>query len=101
MEKFEVPQIQAEILQSLPKEVQEYLAALQIYLQNLQNQIIELQVQLNQNSQNSSKPPSSDPPFKRPLKKSKDTSSKPKGGQLGHSRHTRELLPAETVDEIV
>ncbi len=43
MEKFEVPQIQVEILQSLPDEVQEYFAALQTYLQNLQNQVIELQ----------------------------------------------------------
>jgi transposase len=72
-------------------------------VQNLQSQVIELQAQLAQNSQNSSKPPSSDPPFKRPPKKSRheDKVARPKGGQVGHSRHTRELLPVEAVDEIV
>jgi transposase len=60
-----------------------------------------LQAQIDQNSQNSSKPPSSDPPFKRPPKKAKEKSSKSKGGQVGHSRHVRELLPVENVDEIV
>ena len=101
MEKFEAPQIQVEILQALPKEAQEYIVALQTYLQNLQAQIVELQAQLNQNSQNSSKPPSTDPPFKRPPKKSKEKSAKPKGGQVGHSRHLRELLPLEAVDEVI
>ena len=103
MEKFEAPQIQVEIIQSLPKEVQEYFAALQTFVQNLQNQVIELQAQLAQNSQNSSKPPSSDPPFKRPPKKTRDKekAAKPKGGQVGHSRNLRELLPVEEVDEIV
>src|SRR3954466_4118306 len=101
MEKFEVPQIQAEILRSLPIEVQEYCAALQTYLQNLQNQVIELQAQLDQNSQNSSKPPSSDPPFKRPPKKTKEKSLRPKGAQVGHSRHLRELLSLEAVDEVI
>jgi transposase len=101
MEKFEAPQIQPEIVQSWPPEAQEYFVVLQTYLQNLQTQIVELQSQLNTNSQNSSKPPSSDPPFKRPPKKTKEKSAKPKGAQVGHNRHLRELLPLETVDEIV
>src|SRR6478672_6226279 len=101
MSKHEVPQIKAEILQSWPLEAQEYILVLQTYLQTLQTQIAELTNQLNQNSQNSGRPPSSDPPFKRPPKKTKEKSSKSKGGQLGHSRHIRELLPAETVDQIV
>lgn len=101
MEKFEVPQIQAEILQTLPKEVQEYILNLQKMLEMLIIQNQQLLQQLNQNSQNSSKPPSSDLPFKRPPKKTKDKSSKPKGGQVGHSRHLRELVPVEAVDEIV
>jgi hypothetical protein len=101
MSKNEVPQIQAEIIQSWPLEAQEYFAALQTYLQNLQTQISELTQQLNADSQNSSRPPSSDPPFKRPPKKAKEKSAKPKGGQVGHTRHLRELLPVEQVDEII
>jgi transposase len=101
MNKFEVPQIQAQIVQSLPIEVQEYILALQTYVQSLQTQIAELTNQLNQNSQNSSKPPSSDPPFKRPPKKTKANSAKPRGGQVGHSRHSRELVLLEQVDEVI
>ena len=69
MEKFEVPEIQAELLHSLPKEVQEYILTLQKLLQTLVTQNQELTHQLNQNSQNSSRPPSSDAPFKQPAKK--------------------------------
>ena len=58
MEKFEAPQIQTEIFQSWPLEAQQYIEALQSFIQT---QLIELQAQINQNSQNSSKPPSSDP----------------------------------------
>jgi hypothetical protein len=103
MEKFEIPQIQAEILQSWPFEARQYIGVLQTYLQNLQTEVAELQAQLAQNSQNSSKPPSSDPPFKRPPKKTnaKQKSEKAKGGQVGHTRHSRELLPVEAVAEIV
>jgi hypothetical protein len=101
MEKFEVPQIKAEILQTLPKEVQEYIVNLQKILETLINQNQQLLQQLNANSQNSSKPPSADPPFKRPPKKTKEKSSKAKGGQVGHNRHLRELVPVETVDQIV
>jgi transposase len=101
MDKLEIPQIQAETLQSWPKEAQEYILSLQKVLEMLIAQNQELIHKLDQNSQNSSKPPSSDPPFKRPPKKTKEKSSKSKGAQVGHPRHIRELLPAETVDEIV
>lgn len=101
MDKFEVPQIQAETLQSWPKEAQEYILSLQKTLEMLILQNQELFHQLNANSHNSSKPPSSDPPFKRPPKKSKEKSGRPKGAQVGHTRHLRELVPVAAVDEIV
>jgi transposase len=59
----------------------------------------ELELQLKQNSQNSSRPPSSDPPsVQRPVKKS---TGRKRGGQPGHEGHTRELLPPDKVDYIV
>lgn len=101
MNKNEVPQIPLEVLQSWPNETQVYVAALQTYLQSLQTQIVELKAQLNQNSQNSSKPPSSDPPFKPAPKPSQTKSPKAKGGQVGHTRHQRHLVPVAEVDEII
>lgn len=98
MSKLEPPQIPPQILESWPREAQEYILALQAFFQA---QIAALQAQLNANSQNSSRPPSSDPPFKRPPKKTKERSPRPKGAQVGHSRHLRELVPLEQVDEIV
>jgi len=83
-----VPQIQAETLQSWPKEAQEYILSLQKMLEMLIVQNQELIQKLNSDSQNSNKPPSSDPPFKRPPKKMKEKSAKPRGGQVGHNRHT-------------
>lgn len=78
-----------------------FYTLLKIPSQNLQSQIAELQAQLNANSHNSNNPPSSDLPFKRPPKKAKEKSSKTKGGQVGHTRHLRELVPLDSVDEII
>ena len=105
MSKNEKPQISAEVLASWPKEAQDYLVALQTYFQT---QLDELKTRLDQNSQNSSKPPSSDSPFKRGPKKAKAASepgdgesrSRSRGGQPGHTRHLRALLPVEEVDEL-
>ena len=53
--------------------------------------------QLRQNSRNSSKPPSSDPPgTERPTA---DGSRRKRGGQRGHEPSRRELLPPERVDK--
>jgi transposase len=57
----------------------------------------ELERRVRQNSQNSSRPPSSDPPgIDRPKKKG---SGRKPGGQRGHKGHRRELLAPERVDE--
>lgn len=60
----------------------------------LEQRIAALEARLGQNSSNSSRPPSSDPPhLKRrpPL----PPSGKKRGGQLGHKRHLRRLVPPE------
>ena len=73
---------------------------LEVENRNLRIENAELRSRLNQSSNNSSKPPSSDGPgVKREPKKS-PTGKKP-GGQPGHEKHERELLPVEQVDHVV
>ena len=66
----------------------------------LTKQVEVLLEKLGQNSRNSHKPPSSDPPGAGPQRKPKDKKGK-RGGQRGHRGTFRELLPASQVDEIV
>lgn len=69
-------------------------------IEELQQLVQKLQVQLNQNSRNSSKPPSSDPPWTSSGPQRPSTGRRP-GGQPGHEAKRRDLLPMEQVDEIV
>ena len=75
------------------------VATLEAMVQTLQEQNRAFQEQLNQTSRNSSRPPSSDPPHsERPRRPG---SPRRRGGQPGHSGHTRTLIPVEEVDEVV
>src|SRR5262249_47466862 len=89
----------AELWDSLPPEARALILALRAEvaelrakLQALQQQAQHLQDQLNQNSTNSSRPPSTDPPTikRRPPR---PPLALPLGGQRGHQRHQRPLLP--------
>jgi transposase len=59
-----------------------------------------LKEKLGKSSRNSSKPPSSDGPQVPSRPKRTPTGRKP-GGQPGHERHERALVPIEEVDEVV
>lgn len=65
----------------------------------LKAQIQELVDRLNQNSSNSSRPPSSDPPWKKSLPKP-PTGRKP-GGQPGHTGFFRKRLPAKRINQVI
>ena len=61
----------------------------------LEEQVRELTARLGQDSSNSSRPPSSDPPWKpRPKRESRGGK---RGGQRGHPGKTRELVPEEAL----
>jgi transposase len=71
----------------------------------LLEQVRLLTEQLSQNSQNSHKPPSSDPPGTRAGKGGgkgkRKKGQRKRGGQRGHKGNHRELLPESEVDELV
>ena len=72
-------------------------AALRDALATVQTQVAELTARLGQNSSNSSKPPSSDPPH-RPARPPRVPSGRAPGAQVGHPGHGRALRPPEQVD---
>jgi len=74
--------------------------AAQALIVGLQERVRALEAQLGQNSSNSSRPPSTDPPQAPPRPKA-PTTGRQRGGQPGHRGACRGLLPVEQVDEIV
>ena len=71
------------------------VAALTALVDELTKQNKELLSRLNKDSNNSSRPPSTDSPFRKPRlpKVKKEKSKNPKGGQKGHPMHHRKILP--------
>src|SRR3954451_1869320 len=91
------PLIPESLWNTVPPEAQ---AALLAAFASLERRIAELEARLNQNSTNSSKPPSSDPPsVKLKRRPPAPPSGRKRGGQPGHKRHTRSLVPPEQVRE--
>ena len=89
-----------------PEPVRRYIVYLEQTLLTLQAQardhekrIEKLELQTKKNSQNSSKPPSSDSPFERSARKKKSKKSKrSKGGQKSHKGHRQQMLePTEKI----
>jgi transposase len=99
-----VPPIPVELWNQIPPAAQAAILALvQQYerrLQSLQEQVAQLTERLNQNSTNSSRPPSSDPPHvkRRPPK---TAAGRKRGGQPGHARQQRPLVPPEQVKQSI
>ena len=71
------------------------IAELVVVIEKQAVRIAELEEKLRQNSSNSSKPPSSDGPGSKPARTPKKKSGRKPGGQPGHAKRERTLLPAE------
>jgi transposase len=69
--------------------------------ETLRDEVRELKARLGQNSTNSSRPPSSDPPGTSYKPAKRRHAGKKRGGQAGHKGVTREMLPPERVSEVV
>lgn len=94
------PGISTEDWNTTPLVVRELVLRLIEQNQQLQERLAALEERLNQNSRNSSKPPSSDPP-KVPSRPKRTPSGRQAGGQAGHTGHTRSLKPLDQVQAII
>lgn len=89
---------------STPEPVRQYIVQLENAILRLQQQLDQLEkrtekleIRTKKNSQNSSKPPSSDSPYKKNKKKSKRSHRK-KGAQKGHQGHRQAMIePTDTI----
>ena len=72
----------------------------QAIIRTLLAKIQELQDRLNQSPHNSSLPPSTEHPHAKPPRPQSHALRR-RGGQPGHTRHERPLLPAEQCDEVI
>jgi transposase len=83
-----------------PSEVLRLLAHLLDRVEQLEAENRDLKARLGLNSSNSSKPPSTDPP-NRTRKPPVPKSGRKRGGQPGHRRHERPLVPPDHVGRVV
>lgn len=88
-----------EVWETLHPAVQAFIQSQQEQIAALQARVQELEARLGQNSQNSSRPPSSDLP-KAPHRPPSPSGRRP-GGQSGHEAHQRRLLAADQVDAVL
>jgi transposase len=85
------PPITSEQLAALPPEFQGLVRAI---IDHYERRIAELEARLGVSAQNSSLPPSSQHPHAKPPA-AKPKSQRKRGGQPGHERHERTLIPVE------
>ena len=92
--------LSVDVVDRTPPEVIRLLVQLLDRIEKLEAENRDLKARLGLNSSNSSKPPSFDPPNhkrKPPVAKT----GRSRGGQPGHRRHERPLVPPDQVDEFV
>ncbi len=98
------PPIPVELWERIPLHVQavlwEVFDRYEARIAKLEAEVAELKAQRNQNSRNSSKPPSSDGPYVK-RKPPRPCSGQKRGGQTGHKEHHRTLVPVEKVNEVI
>ena len=82
------------------EELERENAALRARIVQLEVRVRELEALLAKHSGNSSRPPSTDPPGAPPPAPPKRTGCK-RGGQPGHEKHERQLVPREKVTRTI
>ena len=97
------PPISPEQLAALPPEFQALVRTFIEYYEGriavLESRIVELESRLNKTPQNSSLPPSTQHPHAKPAPR-QPKSKKQRGGQPGHKKCERALVPTDDCDEV-
>jgi transposase len=93
------PSLPSELWERTPREVQDYILALEARVAALEATVQELMERVQQDSRTSSRPPSSDPPQRQ--RPRRQPSGRRRGGQPGHAGQTRTLVPVEDVDVVI
>src|SRR5476649_2130885 len=94
------PPLSADDLAATPLAVLAFLRWQAEQIALLTKRVAELEAKLNKSPANSSKPPSSTHPHDKPLP-AKPKSKRKRGGQPGHAKHERALIPAEDCNAVV
>lgn len=89
-----------EVIARQPPEAQAIIRALLAQVAALVKRVAELEARLGKSPQNSSLPPSTQHPHAKPPS-NKPKSKRKRGGQPGHPRYERALIPPEQCDQIV
>src|SRR4029453_17586519 len=83
-----------------PLAVQAYVRGLRDEVKQLHDGVETLEARLQQNSTTSSRPLSSDSPYKKPRLRPTAATPRKAGGKPGHPGHAPALLPPPTVHEL-
>ena len=98
MDKMPLPS--ETFFEGTPPPVRAYIEQLHATIANLQSRIGELEAKQAKNSTNSSLPPSSEHPHAKPVRPM-PKSPRRSGGQPGHAKHQRPLLPSEQCQQVI
>ena len=94
-------EIPPELLDEMTPAVRALVEALLVRQKTLEKRVEELEAKLSKNSRNSSKPPSTEHPHAKPPPEKKPKSKRKRGGQRGHQKFERTLIPTAECEEVV
>src|SRR5262245_66502140 len=96
-----IPPVPPALWEQTPLAVRESICTLAARVAALEATVQRLLERLQQDSHNSSRPPSSDPPQALGKRVRRGPSGRKRGGQPGHPGQNRALDPIEEVDTVV
>ena len=94
------PLVSEELIARQPPEAQAIIRILLAKIAELEARVEQLQTQTGKSPRNSSLPPSVEHPHARPAPDQRKSGKKP-GGQPGHARHERALIPTEACQQTI
>ncbi len=93
---------QGSVQLELPPEAEPARDFIEALVRDFEKQIRELEEKIEKlTPRNSSLPPSTEHPHAKPKRKPKSGQKRKQGGQKGHTKHTRDLIPPEQCDDVI